>query len=118
MIKLVNILNENQLLLESLSIYQIEILIKVERQANKVDIYNEIRAIDGVIVVKVEQNLYLNTLISENTEYSLLYMKYLVRNEPIEAIKEIKSRAIGTEKIPGLIKFIPRLKTLEKKTSL
>jgi len=55
------------LLLEVLSIYEIEVMIKVERQANKVDIYNEIRGIDGVVVVKVEQNTYLNTLITDIT---------------------------------------------------
>ena len=45
-------------------------MIKVERQSNKVDIYNEIRAIEGVVVVKVEQNNYLNTFITNQTEYS------------------------------------------------
>jgi hypothetical protein len=106
------------LLLESLSIYEVEVLIKVEREANKVDIYNEIRAIEGVVVVKVEQNSYLNTLISDKTEYSLLHMKYLVYTDPIRDIKEIKTRAISSEKINGLLKFIPRLKTLKKKTAL
>jgi len=108
----------SHLLLESLSIYEVEVLIKVEREANKVDIYNEIRAIEGVVVVKVEQNTYLNTLTSDKTEYSLLHMKYLVYNEPIDAIKEIKNRAVRTKKINGLLKFIPRLKTLKKKTTL
>ena len=112
MIKLTN------LLLEALSIYQIEVMIKVERQANKVDIYNEIRAIEGVVVVKVEQNNYLNTLITNQTEYSLLHMKYLVYNDPIDSIKEIKKRAMVSDKIAGLLKFIPRLKTLEKKTTI
>jgi hypothetical protein len=112
MIKLQN------LLLEALSIYEIEVMIKVERQANKVDIYNEIRAIEGVVVVKVEQNNYLNTLITDQTEYSLLHMKYLVYNDPIDSIKEIKKRAMVSDKIAGLLKFIPRLKTLEKKTTI
>jgi hypothetical protein len=112
MIKLTN------LLLEALSIYEIEVMIKVERQSNKVDIYNEIRAIEGVVVVKVEQNNYLNTLITNQTEYSLLHMKYLVYNDPIDSIKEIKKRAMVSDKIAGLLKFIPRLKTLEKKTTI
>jgi hypothetical protein len=110
MIKLTN------LLLEALSIYEVEVMIKVEREANKVDIYNEIRAIEGVVVVKVEQNTYLNTLTTDQTEYSLLHMKYLVYTDPIDAVKEIKTRAISSNKIAGLLKFIPRLKTLEKKT--
>lgn len=112
MIKLTN------LLLESLSIYEVEVMIKVEKDSNKVDIYNEIRAIEGVVVVKVEQNTYLNTLTTDKTEYSLLHMKYTVYNDPIEAIKEIKKRAIVTNKISGLLKFIPRLKTLKKITTI
>jgi hypothetical protein len=112
MIKLQN------LLLESLSIYEIEVMIKVERQANKVDIYNEIRGIDGVVVVKVEQNNYLNTLITDQTEYSLLHMKFIVRKEPKDELAEIKRRALVTQKIPGLLKFIPRYKTLEKITTI
>lgn len=107
-----------KLLLESLSIYEIEVLIKVERESNKVDIYNEIRAIEGVVVVKVEQNTYLNTLTSQISEYSLLHMKYLVYTDPIEDIKEIKTRAMSTNKIPGLLNFVPRIKTLKKKTVL
>lgn len=112
MIKLTN------LLLESLSIYEVEVMIKVEKDSNKVDIYNEIRAIEGVVVVKVEQNTYLNTLTTDKTEYSLLHMKYTVYNDPIEDIKEIKKRAIVTNKISGLLKFIPRLKTLKKITTI
>ena len=106
------------LLLEVLSIYEIEVMIKVERQANKVDIYNEIRAIEGVVVVKVEQNTYLNTLITDQTEYALLHMKYIVRKDPREEITEIKKRALSTQKIPGLLKLVPRFKTLEKITTI
>jgi hypothetical protein len=112
MIKLQN------LLLESLSIYEIEVMIKVERQSNKVDIYNEIRGIEGVVVVKVEQNTYLNTLTTDQTEYALLHMKYIVRKDPKESISEIKRKTLITYKIPGLLKFMPRFKTLEKITTL
>jgi len=106
------------LLLEALSIFEVEVLIKTEKDSNKVDIYNEIRGINGVVVVKVEQNTYLNTLITDKTEYTLLHMKYLVKTDPIEDIKAIKSIALSTGKISGLLKFEPRLKTLEKKTIL
>ena len=112
MIKLTN------LILESLSLYEIEVLIKTEKDSNKVDIYNSLRGIEGVVVIKVEYNSYLDTLISDKTEYSLLHMKYLVHTDPIEDIKFIKRRALITNKIHGLLKFIYRLKTLEKKTTL
>jgi hypothetical protein len=39
------------LLLEALSIFEVEVLIKTEKDSNKVDIYNEIRGINGVVVV-------------------------------------------------------------------
>ena len=38
--------------------------------------------------------------------------------DPIEDIKAIKSIALSSGKISGLLKFEPRLKTLEKKTIL
>jgi len=45
-------------------------------------------------------------------------MKYIVRKDPKESIAEIKRRALATQKIPGLLKFMPRFKTLEKITTL
>ena len=45
---------------------------------------------------------------------SSLKIKYLAGNEPKESINAIKTDALVTSKVAGLIQFIPRFNTLEK----
>ena len=107
MIKLSNIL------LEGISVYSIEALIKTTAGENKVEIYNQVRALPGIIVVTVEQSDFLDKKATDNYEYSLLKMKYIVNTTPEEDIDKIK--LIAPKLVPGLVQFIPRLKTIEKK---
>jgi hypothetical protein len=108
MIKLVNILTE------ALVLFKIEILIKTSNDENQVYIYNEIRGIKDVVVVTVEQNDFLKSKGNKKHQYSLLKMKYLATQEPKTAIEGIKTDALTTTKIPGLLQFIPRFNTIEK----
>jgi hypothetical protein len=41
-------------------------------------------------------------------------MKYLVTSTPQDDIKKIKTDALVTTRIPGLLQFIPRFNTVEK----
>jgi hypothetical protein len=41
-------------------------------------------------------------------------MKYLASEEPKAAINSIKTDALVTTRIPGLLQFIPRYNTIEK----
>jgi hypothetical protein len=109
MIKLHNIL------LENINVYSIEALIKTIAGENKVEIYNQIRAVSGIIVVTVEQSDFLDSKATNQYEYSLLKMKYLVLSTPEEDINKIKVNSVKT--IPGLVSFVPRLNTIEKKGS-
>ena len=109
MVKLVDILTE-----AGLMIYKIEILIKTSKTENKVHIYNQIRGLTDVVVVTVEQSEFLRSKSTETYEYSLLYMKYLVTSTPQDDIKKIKTDALVTTRIPGLLQFIPRFNTVEK----
>ena len=95
-------------------IYSIDVLIKTSKDENKVAIYNHIRALKGVVVVKVEQNAYLDNQGTEFHEYSLLHLKYTVSSTPEEDIKKIKTDAVVTHKIDGLLQFIPRFQTIKK----
>jgi hypothetical protein len=70
MIKLSNIL------LEGINVYSIEALIKTVAGENKVEIYNQVRALSGIIVVTVEHSDFLDAKATDNYEYSLLKMKY------------------------------------------
>jgi hypothetical protein len=109
MIKLHNIL------LENINVYSIETLIKTIAGENKVEIYNQIRAVSGIIVVTVEQSDFLDSKATNQYEYSLLKIKYLVLSTPEEDINKIKVNSVKT--IPGLVSFVPRLNTIEKKGS-
>lgn len=95
-------------------IYRVEVLIKTEANINKVFIYNSIRGLTGVVVVTVEQNDYLDTQATNQYEYSLLKMKFMVTSTPKEEINKIKKDALITNKIDGLLQFLPRMQTIEK----
>lgn len=102
MIKLTNIL------LEAVALDKIDILIKTSSDINKVEIYNQIRGLSGVVVVTVEQSEFLDSKATDKFEYSLLHMKYLVTSDSKTDIDRIKKDALMTTRIPGLLQFIPR----------
>ena len=77
-------------------------------------INNEIRGLKDVVVVTVEQNDFLKTKSNDKHQFALLKMKYLASKEPKAAINGIKTDALVTTRIPGLLQFIPRFNTLEK----
>ena len=101
------------ILLEAISLDRIDVLIKTSTDINKVDIYNQLRAIDGIVVITVEQNQFLDSKATDLFEYSLLHIKYLVTADPKTDIDRIKKIAMVTKRIPGLLQFIPRYKTAQ-----
>ena len=103
------------IILESKSLYKIDVLIKTISNINKTTIYNEIRGITGVVVVTVEQSEFLDSKATERFEYSLLHIKYLVTSDPKSDIDAIKLNALRTHKISGLLQFIPRYTTIQLK---
>ena len=109
MIKLTDILTE-----AGLTIYKIEVLLKTSKIENKVHIYNQIRGLKDVVVVTIEQNEYLQQQSTDTYEYALLYIKYLVTKTPQDDIKKIRTDALVTHKIPGILQFIPRFNTIKK----
>lgn len=106
--KLENILNE------ILSIYKIEVLIKTNSNYNQVLIYNEVRALPGVVVVTVQQSDFLDNKATNTSEFALLKIKYIVLSTPQDDIQKIKNSAFTTNKVDGLLQFVPRLQTIEK----
>jgi hypothetical protein len=104
----------SNLLLEGLVLYKIEVLIKTSTDENQVYVYNEIRGLKDIVVVTVEQNDFLKTKSNEKYQFALLKMKYLASEEPKAAINSIKTDALVTTRIPGLLQFIPRYNTIEK----
>jgi hypothetical protein len=104
----------SNLLLEGLILYRIEILIRTDASANQVFIYNKIRGIKDVVVLTVEQNDFLTSKNTDRHHYSLLKIKYLADETPKESIEGIKKGALVTNRIDGLLQFIPRYNTIEK----
>jgi len=92
--------------------YFVQVIIKMKKDANFTEIYNQIRGIKDVVVVKVIDTDRLDALSTGDYKYTLLEMKYMVSDRnPINTIKRIKTEAL---KIPGLLQFKVRTKTLLK----
>ncbi len=104
--KLVDILSE------AVETYFMSAIIKMERKkANSTEIYNQIRAIKDIVVIKVISNEKLESLSDTNYDYALLEIKFINEGTPEETIQMIKQNAL---KINGLVKFFPRAKSLVK----
>lgn len=88
-----------------------QVVIRMRNDFNFTEIYNQVRGIKDVIVVKVVDNEKLDAASTDNYKYSLLEMKYLSQGNALDTIKGIKSEAL---KIPGLLKFQVRAQTILK----
>lgn len=102
------------LLNEGITIFKCDILVKTAADQNKVEIYNEIRALENVVVVTIEQSDFLNRKATPQHEYSLLKLKYIGRGDAKTSIKSIGIDAVTKNRIPGLLQFIPRYDTITK----
>jgi hypothetical protein len=89
----------------------VQIILKMKNDVNFTEIYNQIRGIKDVIVVKVIDNEQLQAASSDLYNYSLLELKYISQGNAMDTIKAIKSEAL---KIPGLVKFEVRTRTILK----
>jgi hypothetical protein len=99
---------------EGITIFRCDVLIKTAADQNKVEIYNEVRALNGVVVVTIEHSDFLDTKATKQYEYSLLKLKYIGRGDAKSSIKEIGIDAVTKNRIPGLLQFIPRYNTIVK----
>ena len=102
------------LLNEGITIFRCDVLIKTDAEQNKVEVYNEIRALEGVVVVTIEQSDFLDAKATNQYEYSLLKVKYIGRGDAKTSIKEIGIDAVTKNRVPGLLQFIPRYNTIVK----
>lgn len=101
-----------QLLTEGNALYKVDILLKTRKDANKVEIYNQIRGLTNVVVLTIEQSSYLDSQKTDIFEYSLMHLKFLTPTDPKAAIEAIKKDAMITTRIPGLLQFVIRYNTI------
>lgn len=111
--------NNNILLLEALNLFECQVLLKTETEYNKIDLFNQIRAVSGVVTLIVIHNDYLESKKTPTHEYSLIKIKYIVNKSPVDDIKILGQRVIGGDKeqmgkVSGVIQFLPRVKTIRK----
>jgi hypothetical protein len=99
---------------EGITVFRCDVLIKTAADQNKVEIYNEIRALEGVVVVTIEHSDFLDNKATPQYEYSLLKIKYIGRGDAKTSIKNIGIDAVTKNKVPGLLQFIPRYPTITK----
>jgi len=105
----------NEILLnEGITIFRCDVLIKTAADQNKVEIYNEIRGLQDVVVVTIEQSDFLDAKATDRYEYSLLKMKYIGRGDAKASVKDIGINAVTKNRVPGLLQFIPRYNTIIK----
>jgi hypothetical protein len=91
--------------------YFVQVVIKMKSDFNFTEVYNQIRGIKDVIVVKVVDTEKLDAASTDDYKYTLLEIKFLSEGNALNTIKMIKHEAL---KIPGLVKFYVRTKTLLK----
>jgi cell division protein FtsX len=105
--KLLKILTE-----KILETYFVQVIIKVDnKNVNNTEVYNQIRALPGVVIVRVINDERIENLSTGDYDFQLLELKFLNKNTPSETINDIKRQALT---IFGLVKFYPREKTLNK----
>ena len=74
--------------------FKVQVILVTDRKHNKTEIINEIRGVEGVVYIKVRQNQNVIDRGDENSEYTLLEIKYMAtKNTPVTAIKSIKNKA-------------------------
>lgn len=102
-------------LLEEISLYSCEVLIKTSKEANKVEVYNKLRAIKGVVVITIRHSDFLDSKATKKHEWSLLYIKFISPFKPHEVIKNIGIQSLeGEFKVEGLITFVPRYRSIKR----
>lgn len=84
----------SKLLKESLNLYQVKILIKVDKQVDRADIFNNLRGIPNVVIVKPKDSDYLNSKETDTIGYSFANVKFISNTSPQKDFKIIKNMAL------------------------
>ena len=98
MISIQTILNE-----ATFETYFVQVVIKMKTDFNFTEIYNQIRGI--------RDTEKLDAVSTDDYKYNLLEVKYISEGDAVKTAQMIKTEAL---KIPGLVKFYVRTKTLLK----
>ena len=107
-----------QILQESIKLYTAFVLITVDKQVDRMDIFNKLRAVPNVVIVKPKDSDYLNSKETETTGYSYVNIKFIATGDPVEMIKRIKFVALHggktIDRVDGLKGFKINLDKIKK----
>ena len=106
-LKLENILNEA---FENFSVF---VIIKTKKEASVVEIFDRIRAIEFVTIVRAIEDPRVERINDASGNYSLIKMKFLAGMSMKDTISYIKKKAL---QIDGLMKFYIRTNTINPVT--
>lgn len=96
-----------------LNLFTCYVVIKCLRDANRMQIFNQIRGLEGVVVIEPLTSSMISSHDTEKYQFSLIQLKFIAYGIPKSEIEQIRSRALSG-KIKGLRSFIPQMKTLNK----
>ena len=105
-----NILKEiKQVLFESISLYNAFVLISVDKNYDRMDIFNSLRAVPNIVIIKPKDSDVLNARETEDTGYSFINLKFIAIGDPVGVLHKIKHMALNgsntTKKVEGLKTF-------------
>ena len=99
--------------------YFMQAIIKIEKKkSNNTEVYNQVRGIQDVIVVKVINNEQVEALSDNNYDYALLEIKFINEGTPEQTISMIKEKALKIEKFEKKAEkkvVVPKSEPLTKK---
>lgn len=98
-----------QILTESISLYNAFILISVDKNFDRMDVFNSLRAVPNIVIVKPKDSDLLNSRETDDTGYSFVNLKFIAIGDPISVLHKIKHMALNgsktTRKVEGLKTF-------------
>lgn len=103
-----------QILNEDVNLYQGTAIIENNPETSQKDIFNQLRALNNVIVVTPIHDKYLYDKRTDFKEYALIKIKFINHGNPEEDMESIRQLALNGEKrIDGLKQFIIRPQTIK-----
>ena len=117
-----NLLKEiKQILFESIGLYNAFILISVDKNYDRMDIFNALRAVPNIVIIKPKDSDVLNARETEDTGYSFINLKFIAIGNPIGVLHKIKHMALNgsntMNRVEGLKTFniqANKIKKIEK----
>ncbi len=103
---------ESIMLHENVSVYKCDIVIKTKADNNILDVVNQIRGLESVVIVTIVQSDKLDRKKTRAYEYTLIRIKYINTGDQTESIKQIGTDALRN--IRGLLGYIPKYDTIIK----